>query len=462
MHHDPIALLATGPFILAALVAVWVGCLLVRSRRQAARLEDELASGERVLASVVAQGLSATAAQITRAVHPPLSEGLRDTAFAGHLHTLARQHLNAVEGARAEGAAQAAAGGSTEVIACVAPRLHALATRALGVLDQLENDTEDPDRLQALFRVDHATTLTRRYTESLMVVGKHGFPPSREPVLLPTVLRQAVAETEQYSRARIVGWLRETIIIPAHAGPAVIHLLTQLIDNALRFSREPVSMRTTWVANGLAIEVEDRGLHMSAQTLDWANHLLSRPDQVDVRQQLADGRIGLLVTALLAAEYGIHVELRQNVFGGTTALVVLPHELAVVTEEASALAAGASADAGDAVEPQGAVAQPSGMRARETGSVPVSSPPVSASVQPPAGVLPQRRRPTPPGGRMTDSGDVPELPRRERTRATSRAVSPTPDADSPAVEGPLPAFDLMAQFTAGLHRPDQHPGDVTH
>ncbi|GHH28174.1 ATP-binding protein [Streptomyces rubradiris] len=215
-----------------------------------------------------------------------------------------------------------------EVFVNLARRLQSLVHREISILDDLENDIEDPGLLKGLFHVDHLATRIRRHAENLAVLG--GAVSRRQwsnPVSMTEVLRSAIAEVEQYSRVRLVppvdGELR------GHAVADVIHLLAELIENATVFSapHTQVLLRAGLVTSGLAVEVEDRGLGMPVTEQNRMNALLADPDQVNVASLLADGRIGLYVVSQLARRHGIQVRLQTNIYGGVQAVLVVPQAL---------------------------------------------------------------------------------------------------------------------------------------
>ena len=85
----------------------------------------------------------------------------------------------------------------------------------------------------------------------------------------------------------------------AVAAPAVadmIHLLAELIENATMFSPSGtrVEVRAERVANGFAIEIDDRGLGIEPAQLDELNQQLADPPDFDLAN--AD-RLGLFVGA---------------------------------------------------------------------------------------------------------------------------------------------------------------------
>ena len=121
----------------------------------------------------------------------------------------------------------------------------------------------------------------------------------------------------------------------ALAGSAVadvIHLLAELIENATTLSPPYTSVRVSGdtVANGFAIEVEDRGLGMSPPRLDELNERLASPPEFNPSDS---EQLGLFVVSQLAKRHGIRVTLEASPYGGTAAVVLIPQHL-VVTEEA--------------------------------------------------------------------------------------------------------------------------------
>lgn len=215
-----------------------------------------------------------------------------------------------------------------EVFVNLARRLQSLVHREIELLDELENQVEDPDLLKGLFHVDHLATRIRRHAENLAVLG--GAISRRQwsrPVSMTEVLRSSIAEVEQYPRIKLVPPIEGTL--RGHAVADVIHLLAELVENATIYSapQTPVLLRAQLVTAGLAVEVEDRGLGMSADEQTRMNALLADPDHVDVAELLSDGRIGLFVVASLARRHGIVVRLQSNIYGGVQAVLIVPQGL---------------------------------------------------------------------------------------------------------------------------------------
>jgi signal transduction histidine kinase len=205
----------------------------------------------------------------------------------------------------------------------LARRSQTLVDRMIGELDAIERGEEDPKRLAQLFELDHLATRMRRNDENLLVLaGADSAVPRRDDALLVDVLRAAQSEVELYNRIEF-GTVDTDISVAAHAVNDVVRLVAELLDNATRFSPP----NTTVVADGrrirdyVLIQIEDRGLGLTDEQLDSLNRRLAAPPSVDVA---AFRLMGLAVVSRLASRYGIRVELRRNVEGGTVAQVTLP------------------------------------------------------------------------------------------------------------------------------------------
>ncbi|MEV6691632.1 nitrate- and nitrite sensing domain-containing protein [Micromonospora sp. NPDC051196] len=205
----------------------------------------------------------------------------------------------------------------------LARRSQTLVDRMIGELDAIERGEEDPKRLAQLFELDHLATRMRRNDENLLVLaGADSAVPRRDDALLVDVLRAAQSEVELYNRIEF-GTVDTDVSVAAHAVNDVVRLVAELLDNATRFSPP----NTTVVADGrrirdyVLIQIEDRGLGLTDEQLESLNRRLAAPSAVDVS---AFRLMGLAVVSRLASRYGIRVELRRNVEGGTVAQVTLP------------------------------------------------------------------------------------------------------------------------------------------
>ena len=203
----------------------------------------------------------------------------------------------------------------------LARRSQALIDRQLELIDELEEEA-DSRTLASLFQLDHLATRMRRNAENLIVLSG-AEPPRRwtEPIPLGEVARGAIAEVEDYQRVALVPM--EDVAVPGHAVADIIHLLSELIENATSFSPPGTVVRVGGqpAAIGYIIEVEDRGLGMSDEELLEANERLANPPAIDFA---VSRMLGLFVVSRLARRYGIRVQLRHSSYGGVTAVVLLP------------------------------------------------------------------------------------------------------------------------------------------
>jgi hypothetical protein len=191
------------------------------------------------------------------------------------------------------------------------------------------------------------------------------------------------------------------------------------------------------VANGYVIEIEDGGLGIPDEIMGRLNVRLAQAPDFD----LADSdQLGLFVVSRLAARHQIKVSLRTSGYGGTLAVVLLPHTLVVSEEETVFLAAEAARPA------SGRPAGPSGPGG--TGPHPVlpARPPAHARPSAPngaerAGALPARQ----PAGRG------PSVPAARGPRVPGGAAQAARALSGPSMPPGQPAeLPSAAQFTPSV------------
>ncbi len=254
-------------------------------------------------------------------------------------------------------------------------RSQGLIQRQLTLISELESREADPDQLSSLFKLDHLATRMRRNGENLLVLA--GEEPGRRwtrPVPLVDVLRAAASEVEQYERIEL-----STVPQTEIAGRVVndlVHLLAELLENATSFSSPQTKVRVTGHAlpDGRAlIEIHDTGIGLSPEDLSAINERLAAPPTVDVS---VSRRMGLFVVGRLSQRHGIRIQLRPSDSGGTTALVMLPVDVAqgdkkAVPTKGQGGGGVAAAAAGAAAARRGGAALGSGARpalpARDSG-----------------------------------------------------------------------------------------------
>jgi signal transduction histidine kinase len=217
---------------------------------------------------------------------------------------------------------------TSDLLVNLARRNQSLLYRQLGLINQLEDQEEDPDALADLFRLDHLATRIRRNAESLLVLS--GEEPPRtwgRPVPLVDVVRAAIAETEDLDR--VVFAVEERLAVFGNAVADLTHLVAELVENAVHFSPPEASviLRTRpylQTQGAHVLTVEDWGVGMRADEMAEANDLLRSPRDVDLS---VSQRLGLHVVARLAQRHGIEVSLTPTPGCGVTAAVVLPPSL---------------------------------------------------------------------------------------------------------------------------------------
>ncbi|MBS4728945.1 HAMP domain-containing protein [Mycobacterium sp. SM1] len=206
-------------------------------------------------------------------------------------------------------------------------RSRSLVDQQLALIDRLERNEEDPERLESLFRLDHLAARMRRNAANLLVLA--GARVSREPrgfMPLAAVINAAASEVEDYRRVR-TAMLPECTVTGAAAAD-VVHLFAELIDNALRYSPPTSLVRVCGERRndgGVVVQVIDHGLGMTDGDRRMANIRLRAGGEVTPDNAR---HMGLFVVGRLADRHGMRVRLRSSATeeraSGTTAEVYLP------------------------------------------------------------------------------------------------------------------------------------------
>ncbi|MFJ8662712.1 nitrate- and nitrite sensing domain-containing protein [Streptomyces sp. NPDC093795] len=319
-------------------------------------------------------------------------------------------------------------------------RSQGLIQRQLSLISELESREADPDQLSSLFKLDHLATRMRRNGENLLVLA--GEEPGRRwtrPVPLVDVLRAAASEVEQYERIELAA-------VPATevAGRVVndlVHLLAELLENATSFSSPQTKVRVTGHAlpdGRVLVEIHDTGIGLSPEDLAAINERLASPPTVDVS---VSRRMGLFVVGRLSLRHGIRIQLRPSDSGGTTALVMLPVDVAQGGKKPmpkpgaggqGAMPQGASAPGGRLPGGPGAAGGPGGGRPGQgggpsatAGRIGTGAPRGQVGTSGPRAALPARdgapltggpqgapqpRTPQPQNAQLDQTGQLPQVP----------------------------------------------------
>jgi len=383
-----------------------------------------------------------------------------------------------------------------EMFVTLSRRSTSLINQQLGLIEKLEKDEEDPKRLESLFRLDHLASRMRRTADSLNVLADAPAGSSDPHGLsVSDVLQAALAGVQEYQRVQIDADATERV--SGAASSDTVHMVTELMDNALAYSppTSTVSVTTKASPQGVVIKVSDAGLGMKDDAMAALNEDLRSGGEVNAETAR---RMGLLVVSRIAKRHGILVELERNTRGGVTASVVLPTAILRLSGESpqplqpvpaapqptSALAAftglpeteAAVEDAQpeETVEPVQAVEPPAAAAVRE--------PAPALGAASPAPALPVRQRagepPTPAGSlasrlqSMREAREAANLgpsavPRATpaatpaaTTGATTGATTAAPAAGTPAAQATESggSGSIEAAINAVIRLPQRRPG----
>jgi signal transduction histidine kinase len=202
-------------------------------------------------------------------------------------------------------------------------RSQTLIERLARMIDTLEQNEDDPDRLGSLFSMDHLVTRMRRNSENLLLLAGHENPRKwSDAVPLADIARAATSEIEQYNRVALN--IPPGVSVVGQAVSDVVHLLAELVENATIFSPKDtqvgVSMREL-ASGGVLIEIVDKGIGVSDARLTDMNQRLDNPPTIDVS---VSRHMGLFAVARLAERHRVRVRLRPAPPQGLSALVWLP------------------------------------------------------------------------------------------------------------------------------------------
>jgi signal transduction histidine kinase len=307
---------------LAALATLLISGLLVRSatRSIARPLQDLAAQAEEVALSRLPDAVRAQQNE-TAEVHLP---AVRATG-AAEVREVAGAFNDVQDTAlRLAGEQAVLRRNLADALTNLGRRNQALLGRQLDFISSLEKRETDPAFLDHLFRLDHLASRMRRNAESLLILAGSETPRRRrKPAEMAEVVRASMSEVEDFERVRLGHLGRATL-----AGPVVIdlvHLLAELIENALGFSPPDTTVEIDGRSlgqGGYQLAVIDHGVGMSDVELVAANHRLAGLDEVD---GMPTRYLGQYVIAKLAAKVGALVRLQPTVGGrGVTAVVSLP------------------------------------------------------------------------------------------------------------------------------------------
>jgi signal transduction histidine kinase len=306
---------------LAVLLLVFVATLLVA--RSLVRPLRRLRAGALQIATVE---LPEVVQRISEAESPDTSMTITpiDVASADEIGQVARAfdqvHAEAVRLAGNEAMLRTS---FNAMFVNLSRRSQSLIERLARMIEAMEQNEEDPDRLSGLFSMDHLVTRMRRNSENLLLLAGHeGARKWSESVPLADVARAATSEIEQYGRVALN--IEPGIAVVGQAVSDVVHLLAELIENATLYSPKDTQVHVSAQepsSGGLLIEIVDKGIGVSDTRLAEMNWRLDHPPVIDVS---VSRHMGLFAVARLAERHKIRIRLRPAAPQGLSALVWLP------------------------------------------------------------------------------------------------------------------------------------------
>ncbi|MCF2529749.1 sensor histidine kinase [Yinghuangia soli] len=198
----------------------------------------------------------------------------------------------------------------------------------LRLLDDLMRERDqDVALISKLYGLDHQTVRLRRQIENLQVLsGGVIANPHEEPAHIANLLMDAAGEAAGHERVE-KHFLADARVIPS-AASELTHVLAELIENGARYSPPDfkVVVRAQPAVHGVTVEIEDRGVGLSPEQYEALN---ARLGHVPLYAEMAENaaQLGLFVVGRLSARLGLEVTLRRSVYGGTSAVVLIPRSL---------------------------------------------------------------------------------------------------------------------------------------
>ncbi|WP_377267810.1 ATP-binding protein [Peterkaempfera sp. SMS 1(5)a] len=382
---------------------------MAAARNQAQQFDDELQH-------LVASRLPGLALHMISAHHPVpglKNERLTGTEYAARLDAVLGHFSDTVtkERRRIDASARAALRGACQDI-------QALSYRLQTQVDTLQNDFDDPQLMDSLFRVDHLNEQAIRLVQKAAIVCGAWPGHVRPDTYVVEIVSGASSRLHGYERIKISSrLLAPNIGVVGRAAEPIAVALTELMANALEHSRDDLAVEVSVIQTGngsVCVTIDDAGKGMSAEATQRGVRLVSGEEHQDtLLTELGDPpALGFAAIGRLVADHGFQVSVDQpSPYSGVRAIVTIPaHLLTTIDEEAE---------------------------------------PISAMAPLPAAPPTAPQWPTPPAADGAPDDDGSGLPQRRRRARTEPARG-----DAPAVEprelNPEEARDTWSQFQEGI------------
>lgn len=294
------------------------------------------------------------------------------------------------------------------------------------------------DAYETLVEIDHLAQQMLLTASGYAVLAGDKLSRRHPVTALGEIVRSAMGRVEGFQRVQHADM--NTFAVESRAVEAVIHTLAILLDNALRYSAPNTRVHVSLEHGNDAVFliVDDAGLRMEDERLEWARRVMSGAERDDITKLGAYPQTGLRVAGALAASYGYRVEVTApNVYGGTRAFIVLPQNL-LTAPPAPQPTVPAGAPAARRRAAHAPVAPPAAAAAPVPLAAPAAAEPASAADSgTTVSGLTVRRRSAPPARRHAAAAEPVEPGRPEVATAWlngSRSVRDTPGTP-PETEG---------------------------
>jgi two-component sensor histidine kinase len=323
-----------------------------------------------------------------------------------------------IEGSRGPMTHHEPEGAVVDICASIALRDLNLVDSLLALLERMEENKADPERLSELYKLDHLAARLRRNAENLRVLaGRDASDAMSDSASIVDVIRAAMSSIAGYSRVSIGRVLALGVV--GIAAEDLSRLLAELLDNAAKQSPPDSTVRVSahlTESGSVLLRIEDDGIGMPAERVAELNSRLSdEPTLTDDSVR----HMGLAVVRRLAARHDMRVRIDRRSPHGTTATVLLPTGLLCELPDTA-----------------------------WSGAQTVTTPPAVADPVPPAVPAPPSPR-RPKHAAAAQPGTAGGLPRRGGT-----ATRPRPRPQEPAAGGGQTVNGLPRRVSRSIRNPD--------
>jgi hypothetical protein len=192
------------------------------------------------------------------------------------------------------------------------------------LLDSLERDEPDPDRLRQLFELDHLMAQVRRQADSVCVLAEGSTVRRPEELSLDDVLHAAESSVCDYRRVEIEQPASGRVV--AAAAAEVVHLITEVLDLAL-----VTSVGRVLVSSRMVGQVAVIGVRGAEETGEAEPAMDAAPADQTSRPSGLSRSARLRLINRLASRHDVRVDLHPGTDGAIVGSIVLPSTALVET-----------------------------------------------------------------------------------------------------------------------------------